>query len=682
MLSTESLRTVAFVGHGGAGKTTLVDALLKKAGTIGALGSVERGTTVSDHDPLEKTYGHSLYSSIVHVDYSDTRTHIIDTPGHPDFLGQAIGALDAVETVAVVVNAQNGIEMVTRRMMELAAARKLCRLIIINRIDTENVDLPGVVNALQDAFGAACLPINLPAAGATRVIDCFANDSGEADFLSVAEVHRMVLEQVVEVDEAAMERYLEQGDVDPASLHAPLEQALREGHLIPICFVSATTGAGVGDLLEVFARHLPHPGEGNPPLFYKGEGEAAAEYRAVPDPGRHVLAHVFKVQNDPFVGRMGIFRVYQGTVSRDSQLFVGDGRRPFKVGHLFRLQGREHTEIDRAVPGDIAAISRVDELVFDCVLHDSHDEDHIHMRALEFPRPMFGLAVEAKRRGDEQKVAEALARVASEDPTFQVEQDHATHETVIRGLGEMHVRSVLDRLGQTFKVEAETRPPRIPFRETIALPAEGHARHKKQTGGAGQFGEVFLRVEPLERGGGFEFLDQTKGGVIPHQFIPAIEKGIRQVLESGAVAGYPMQDVRVVVYDGKHHPVDSKEVAFISAGRKAFLDALGKARPLVLEPVVSIEIACPDTALGDITGDLSGRRGQITGTESSGSGMSTIRGRVPLSELNGYASRLKAATAGQGAWSMEMSHYEPVPPTVQQQLATEYKASKGQDIDD
>src|SRR5690606_20934464 len=262
MLSTESLRTVAFVGHGGAGKTTLVDALLKKAGTIGALGSVERGTTVSDHDPLEKTYGHSLYSSIVHVDYSDTRTHIIDTPGHPDFLGQAIGALDAVETVAVVVNAQNGIEMVTRRMMELAAARKLCRLIIINRIDTENVDLPGVVNALQDAFGAACLPINLPAAGATRVIDCFANDSGEADFLSVAEVHRMVLEQVVEVDEAAMERYLEQGDVDPASLHAPLEQALREGHLIPICFVPATTGAGVGDLLEVFARHLPHPSEG------------------------------------------------------------------------------------------------------------------------------------------------------------------------------------------------------------------------------------------------------------------------------------------------------------------------------------------------------------------------------------------------------------------------------------
>ena len=680
--TTESLRTVALVGHGGSGKTTLVDALLHKAGMIGAPGSPDRGTSVAGSDPLEKAYGHSLYSSIVHVDYGGTRTHLIDTPGHPDFIGQSIGALDAVETVAVVVNAQSGIEMITRRMMELAAARRLCRLIVVNRIDAEHVDLPGLLADLQDAFGPGCLPINLPAAGGTRVIDCFTNDSGEADFLSVRDVHRMVLEQIVEVDEAAMERYLEQGDVDPASLHGPLEQALREGHLVPICFTSAATGAGVTDLLEVFARHLPHPGEGNPPLFYKGEGEGAQEYRAVPDPDRHVIAHVFKVQNDPFVGRMGVFRVYQGTVARDSQLFVGDGRRPFKVGHLFRLQGREHIEIDRAVPGDIAAVSRVDDITFDCVLHDSHDEDHIHMRPLEFPRPMFGLAVEPKRRGDEQKVAEALHRVAAEDPTFQVDQDATTHETVIRGLGDLHVRSVLDRIAQVFKVEVDTRPPRIPFRETVAMPADGHARHKKQTGGAGQFGEVFLRIEPLDRGAGFEFLDQTKGGVIPNQFIPAIEKGVRQVLASGAVAGYPMQDVRVIVYDGKHHPVDSKEVAFISAGRKAFLDALEKAKPVVLEPIVRVEIACPDGAMGDITGDLSGRRGQITGTEASGSGMCTIRGLVPLSELNGYASRLKAATAGQGAWSMEMAHYEPVPPNVQAQLSAEYKASRGQDVDD
>lgn len=674
--ATESLRTVALVGHGGSGKTTLTNALLQKAGMIAP------GTTAVGDDPLEKSYGHSLQSSIVHVDYGGTRTHLIDTPGHPDFIGQAIAALDAVETVAVVVNAQSGIEMVTRRMMELAAARRLCRMLIVNRIDAAGADLSGLVTALQEAFGGGCLPVNLPASGATRVIDCFTNDSGEADFLSVREVHRMVLEQIVEVDEAAMERYLEQGDVDPATLHGPLEQALREGHLIPICFVSAASGVGIGDLLEVFARHLPHPGEGNPPLFYKGEGEAAEEYRAVPDPARHAIAHVFKIQNDPFVGRMGIFRVYQGTVARDSQLFAGDGRRPFKVGHLYRLQGREHVEIDRALPGDIAAISRVEDLAFDTVLHDSHDEDHIHMRPLEFPQPMFGLAVQAKRRGDEQKIAEALQRIASEDPTFLVEQDGSTHETVIRGLGELHLRAVLDRLAQVYHVEVETRPPRIPYRETITVPAEGHARHKKQTGGAGQFGEVFLRVEPLERGAGFEFVDQTKGGVIPGQFMPAIEKGIRQALASGALAGYPMQDIRVVVYDGKHHPVDSKEVAFIAAGRKAFLDALSRARPVVLEPIARVEISCPDSVMGDITGDLAGRRGQVTGTETSGTGMCTIRGLVPLSELNGYANRLKAVTAGQGAWSMQLSHYESVPSNLQAQLVAEYRASRGQDVEE
>jgi elongation factor G len=680
--TTEALRTVALVGHGASGKTTLTEALLLKAGMIQTQGSVERGTTVSDFDPLEKQFLHSLYSSIVHLDYAGTRTHLIDTPGHPDFIGQAVGALDAVETVAVVVNASNGIELVTRRMMEWAGARRLCRMIVVNRIDAENVDLAGLVAALQQAFGKACLPINLPADRGARVIDCFTNDSGDADFLSVRDVHRMVLEQIVEVDEAAMEQYLDQGDLDPASLHGPLEKALREGHIIPICFVSARTGAGVRDLLEVFARHLPHPGEGNPPLFYKGEGAAEQEFRSGPDPARHVLAHVFKVMSDAYVGKLGVFRVYQGTVTRETQLFVGDGRKPFKVGHLFLLHGRDHVEVNEAVPGDIAAVARVDEISFDSVLHDSHDEDHIHMRPLVWPRPMFGLAIEPKRRGEEQKIADALHRVAAEDPTFQVDHNPTTHETVMRGLGDLHLRSILERMATQFKVEVNTRPPRIPFRETIAAHADGHARHRKQTGGAGQFGEVYLRVEPLERGAGFEFLDHSKGGVIPNQFIPAVEKGVRQVLTSGAIAGYPMQDIRVVVYDGKHHPVDSKEVAFVSAGRKAFLDALEKARPVVLEPIVAVDIVCPDSAMGDITGDLSGKRGQITGTETTGAGICSIRALVPLSELNGYAGRLKAATGGQGSYSMTFAHYEPVPPAVQARLSAEYKASRGQEVDD
>jgi elongation factor G len=682
--TTEALRTVALVGHGASGKTTLTEALLHKAGMIPAMGSVERGTTVCDADPLEKQFLHSLRSSVVHVDYAGTRTHLIDTPGYPDFIGQAIGALDAVETAAIVVNAQTGVEMITRRMMDWAARRRLCRLIVVNKIDAENVDLPALLAALQQTFGKECLPINLPAGGGTRVIDCFANDAGEADFLSVKEVHKMVLEQIVEVDEAAMERYLEQGDLDAESLHAPLEKALREGHIIPVCFVSARTGAGVKDLLEVFARHLPHPGEGNPPLFYreKGDGGEAEEFRSVPDPKRHVLAHVFKVVNDPYVGKLGVFRVHQGTVTRDSQLFIGAGRKPFKVGHLFLLQGKEHVETNEAVPGDIAAVAKIDDIQFDCVLHDSHDEDHIRMRPLEFPTPMYGLAIEPKKRGDEQKISEALHKITAEDPTFHVDHDASTHETVIRGLGDLHVRSVLERMATQYKVEVSTRPPRIPFRETITARAEGHARHKKQTGGAGQFGEVYLRVEPLARGAGFEFVDESKGGVIPNQFIPAVEKGVQQVLAAGAVAGYPMQDLKVTVYDGKHHPVDSKEVAFVAAGRKAFLDALEKARPIVLEPIVNVEIVCPEQNMGDITGDLAGKRGQVTGTDSLGPGTCVIRGLVPLSELNGYANRLKSVTGGQGSYSMTLSHYEPVPPAVQAQLAAEYRAARGQEAEE
>jgi len=462
-------------------------------------------------------------------------------------------------------------------------------------------------------------------------------------------------------------------------LHAPLEKALREGHLIPVCFVSARTGAGVQDLLDVMVRHLPNPTEGNPPLFFKGDGDAAESFRSEPDSGKHVLAHVFKVVNDPYVGKIGIFRVYQGMITKDTQLYVGDGKKPFKVGHLFVLQGKETVEVPRLMPGDIGAVAKVEEIVFDCVLHDSHDEDFIRMKPLEFPRPMFGLAIEPRRRGDEGRISEILTKMAAEDPTLSIDHDTVTNETVIRGLTELHLRSVLERMSTQFKLEVDTRPPRVPYRETIAAPAEGHARHKKQTGGAGQFGEVFLRVEPLPRGSGFEFVDQVKGGVIPYNFIPAVQKGVESVLVSGPVAGFPMQDVRVTVYDGKHHPVDSKEIAFVAAGRKAFLDALTKARPIVLEPIVNVEIEAPESNMGDVTGDLSSRRGQITGTRASGPGVLVVDGQAPLGELEGYSARLKAMTQGRGAWTMNLSHYEQAPPQLQQKLATEFAAKRKQE---
>jgi elongation factor G len=670
------IRTLALVGPAAAGKTSLAEALLTRSGAIGAAGSLERGSTVSDFDPLERKMQHSLNSAVMHMAHAGTRIHFIDTPGGADFVGQSLPSLEAVETAAVVINASVGIEPMAVRMMEYAAERQLDRLIIVNKIDAQGVDLAGLLAEIQATFGKECLPLNLPDDGGAKVIDCFYNREGHSDFGSVDAAHRALVEQVVEVDAAFVDRYLNDGDVDAGELHAPLEQALREGHLIPVCFVSSRTGAGIPELLDVIVKLLPNPTEGNPPEFLNGEGTDAVPMHALPDPNAHVLAHVFKITVDPYVGKMGVMRVHQGTVTKDSLLYVGDGRKPFKVGHLFMLQGKDHVEVPRAVPGDICAVAKVDELHFDAVLHDAAEDDHIHLKPLPFPVPVHGLAIAPKRRGDEQRMWEIMSKLVDEDPCLKIEHVPATNETIIYGLGELHLRMLLDRLREVYKFEVDTHPPRIAYRETVTANAEGHHRHKKQTGGAGQFGEVFLRIEPLPRGAGFEFLDQVKGGTIPTQFIPAVEKGVREVLTTGAIAGYPVVDVRVIVYDGKSHTVDSKEIAFATAGRKAFMAAIREARPIVLEPIVNVEITAPDAAMGDITGDLSAKRGQVSGTHNGAAQTMVINGQVPLSELSGYQSRLNAMTSGQGRYTLALSHYEPVPPTVQQQLVGSFKVKE------
>ena len=678
--STAQIRNVALAGHPGAGKTTLFEALLHAGGALQTAGTIERGTTVSDHDAIEKERGHSIDAAIASTDHAPAgkelvHVNLIDTPGYPDFRGPTLSALAAVETVAVVVDADTGIGYGTRRMMEYAQNRRLCRVIVVNKIDHDGADLGALLEELRETFGNEVLPLNLPANGGSAVVDCFGTPTGDSDLGPVADWHQRIIDQVVEINEQVMDHFLEVGEegLGGQELHDAFEQCLREGHLVPVCFVSARTGAGVKELLDIAEKLFPHPGEANPPPFVKGTGDAAEAITATPDPAAHVIADVFKIVNDPFVGKLGIFRVYQGTVKKDTQLFVDDGRKPFKVGHLFKMRGKDHVEVEHAIPGDIAAVAKVDELHFDAVLHDSHDEDQIHLAPLEFPKPMFGLAVEAASKGHEQKLAIALHKLAEEDPCFHVEHEVETNETVIRGLSDLHLRIQLQRLKDRFAVDVTTRPPRIAYRETVSGSAEGHHRHKKQTGGAGQFGEVFLRIEPLPRGGGFEFLDEVKGGTIPGQFMPAVEKGVRQVLAAGAIAGYPMQDVRVIVYDGKHHPVDSKEVAFIAAGKKAFLDAILKARPQVLEPIVDLEVAVPEAHMGDISGGLSSKRARINGTDSMRGGEIVVKAQVPLSELEGYAAELKSVTAGRGRYSLDFSHYEPVPGQVQAKLVEVYK---------
>lgn len=679
--TSEQIRSVVLAGHGAVGKTSLAESLLAATSAIASRGSVEKGNTVCDFDPVEKQLGHSLQSSIVSLQTAGTLVHLIDTPGYPDFAGQAISALAGADTALIVISAQTGIELSTERMFTQAGERGLCRMIVINKIDADNIDLSALVDEIRERFGKQCLLLDLPTGHGREVVELLGHDDGESDFASVAVAHRTLIDQLIEEDETLLARYLEDGvDPSPADLHAPFEAALRAGHLVPILFVSAKTGAGVPQLIDALVKLAPNPAEGNPPPFYRGDKvQESQAFQAQPDPRLHVLAHVFKVVIDPFIGKVGIFKLHQGTLRKDMQLFVGASKHAFKVNHLYRLQGKEYVEVDALVPGDIGAVAKVEELVFDCVLHDSHDEDQIHLKPLSLPQPMQGLAVQTQRKGDEQRLFEILHKLEQEDPCFTVERHPGTNETVIRGLGDMHLRAKLLRMEQQFKLSLTTSTPQIAYIETITGNAEGHCRHKKQSGGAGQFGEVMLRVEPLARGAGFEFADVVKGGAIPGVFMAAVEKGVLQALAEGAVAGFPVHDLRVTVFDGKTHAVDGKEVAFVAAARKATLQAVRAAKPIVLEPLVNIEVVTPESAMGDLTGDLAAKRGHITGSQARGGGIVVITGQMPLAELGDYQNRLKSLTAGQGSYSQTFSHYVPVSEATQQKLAAAFKPATDED---
>ena len=661
--TSSDIRNVCLVGPSNAGKTQLAEALLHAGGAIPECGSVERGNTVSDYTPREKQLGHSQYSAVCHLDHGGIHVNLIDTPGYRDFIGRALSVLPSVETAALVINAQDGVDMICRRMMEAAKKQRLCRMIIVNKIDAEELDLEALLSNIREAFGAECLPLNLPSADGSNVVDCFFKpEDVETMFSDVDTAHTQIVDQVVEVDEALMEVYLEQGqELKPEQLHDPFEKALREGHLIPVCFVSAKTGSGIRQLLQIFEHLMPNPMEGNPPRFLKGEGENAEEVVISPDPDAHAIAHVFMVNIDPFKGRLGTFRIHQGTIRPGNQLFVGDARKPIKVNQLLKINGGAHTKANIGVPGDICAIPRVDEAHYDAVLHDSHDEDHFHLKALDLPRPMYGLAIKPPSDNDAQKTSDALHVAEAEDPSLQVEHNAALNEVVLRGLGDLHLRTVLEQISDRHNLEVITSLPSIAYRETITQHAEGHHRHKKQTGGAGQFGEVYLRIEPLPAGMGFEFASAVVGGSIPYQYIPAVETGVRQVMQAGAVYGYAMQDIKVTVYDGKHHSVDSKEIAFVQAGKKAFLDAVSKASPIVMEPIVDVTVTAPSRCAGGVTGDLSSMRGMVTGTEARPNDRIVVSGQAPLKEIQGYHSRLKSLTGGDGSFTMDFSHYAEVP---------------------
>jgi len=685
--SPADIRNLALVGQTGSGKTLLAERLLFTTNTIDRMGSIEDGTTFSDWSEEEKHHKHSLRNSLLHFDHEGHMVNMIDAPGLGDFVGQAISVFPAVETICVVIDAHSGIEPMTRRMMRIAKERNLPRLIIINKIDDDQCDLEALVESIREEFGSECLPINLPTPDRTGVISVFDDEgTGETLFSSEESAHQAIIEQIVEMQDDLMDKYLNDGDehnITKQQLHDVFEKALREAHLVPISFCSAKTGAGIEQLLHIFASTLPSPLEGNPRPFLKRdeEGGDEHEFHADADAGKPVIAHVFKVTTDSFVGKLGVFRVHQGTLKSKSEIIIGDAKKPVKIGHLLKRQGKDSHEVDELGPGDIGAVGKIEEIHYDAVLHEGHDLDSVHLKPLPLPKPMYGLSIELKNHADETKFSTAIHKLLAEDPSLVIERIAATKQTVMRGLGELHLRVVIEKFKEQMGIDLATEPPRIAYKETIAGKGEGHHRHKKQSGGAGQFGEVYLRVEPLpmDHETGFEFVNATVGGSIPRQFMPAIEKGVRSALDHGAVAGYPMSGIKVEVYDGKFHAVDSKEIAFITAGKRAFIDAVTKAKPMLLEPFVHMEITVPADKMGDIAGDLSTKRGQIQDTLMLPGDLCTIVAKAPLSELQSFSTELKSITAGSGSYTMEYSHDENTPPQIQQEVIA---AFAGHDHDD
>ncbi len=668
---TADIHNVLLAGPRSSGKTSLAEALLFHAGEINRQGTVEAATCASDFEKEEREHHHSVYSALLYATHQGKRINLLDLPGASDLIGQAIACFPAAETMVLVMDPEAGVDSMSRRLVKLAHDLDLPVAVVANKIDGNVGLLAGFLSELKETFGRGCLPINLPANGGKAVVDCLLNGEGESDLGPVAGFHTELLDQVVEIDDALMERYLEGEEPNYEALHEPFERAMDRAHVVPVCFTDALTGAGVEALLDVIVRHFPSPPEGNPRPFFIGEGEDEKPFHYDDDPSGSLLAHVFHVTTDSYLGKLCFFRVYQGTVRSGDQLLVGAGRKAVRLSHVFQLQGKERTETTEIIAGDMGAVAKIDDLHLGDVIHDDHSLDHVHHKSLPYPVPLHALAVVPKTRGDESKIAEVLHRIREEDPTFEAHFDTETHELVIQGLGQLHLTLVLERI-RNLGVEVEAKPPKIAYRETILGRAEGHYRHKKQSGGAGQFGEVYLRIEPLERGAGFEFVDKIVGGVIPKGFMPAIEKGIKDIMRQGIAAGYPVEDVRVTVYDGKTHSVDSKEIAFKTAGKFAFKDAFLKAKPAILEPVVNVEVTTPGSTLGSITGDLSSRRGKVFGTDTMGSGNALVKASVPLAEMMEYEPALKSMTKGRGSFTMEFSHYDPVPTRVAEELVAKF----------
>ena len=691
----DEIRNVAFVGHGHSGKTTLADLLLFKSGVGTRAGSVDDGTSLLDTDDDEKEKKQSLFSHVCRYEHADHRVNLIDCPGYPDFIGQVCGALRAVETAVVVLNANAGLEVNARRCFQLATDEHLARMIVVNRVDGDNVDIPKLVASIRDHWGTSCVPINVPNGTGAQFTAVHSALQIKGDVppglpLNPKDYHQALMDAIVEADESLMERFLGGEDVSEDEIIHLIGKAIGHGTLIPIMFTSAKADVGVQELCDALADYAPSPlDEDRPAKSEKGE-----DIVINPNPDDPFVAEVFKVRIDSFVGKMAYLRVYAGHIGKDVTLHNHRSNKPIKIGQMLEMQGSKHENVDTATSGDIIAVVKVEDLQVGDTL--SAQGVHLDLPELKFPRPMVGLAVTPKTAADQQKISVALHKIEEEDQTFHVTREAQTHEMVIQGMSELHLQAIVHRLHKRDKVDVNTAMPRIPYRETCNMNAEGIYRHKKQSGGSGQFAEVHMRIGPLPQGIvpeeyfikehfeslrsfhydpvlNYAFLDCVSGGSVPNNFIPAVEKGVKDRMEKGVLAGYQVQDCWCALFFGKDHPVDSNETAFKTAGRQCFKEVFAKAKPALLEPIVKAEIMVPGERLGDITSDLNTRRGRMEGMDTLPGNFTIVKASVPLAEMQTYARTLSSITGGQGSYTFEPSHYEVVPGNEQQKIVASAK---------
>jgi len=673
---TANIRNIVLLGHGGCGKTSLAEAMLHKTGATNRLGSVDDGTSVCDYYDEERQHHHSITSAVIHIEHAGKLINIIDPPGYPDFIGPAIKAVPAAETAVILISAAAGIETNTRKLFDLATNANMSRLIVINKIDAENTDLPTLVKNIQETFGTKCRCANLPAADKTSIIDCIENQTGDSPLADVAQSHTDLIESIIEADDQLMESYLAGENISAEKIASVFVEALKSGTVIPIVFTNARAEVGVTELLDIIAKFTPSPIQANAAKLKDGETETQLKA----DPAAPLAGLVFRTGFDPRSNmKYSTIRIFSGTIKSDTNVLRNDEKKGIRPGHILKSQGGENNEIDFGIAGDIIILAKAEDLQIGDLIHAGRAAGMFDMPAV--PTPMYSLALEPAARGDEQKIGSALDKLCEEDPCFKVTRDQQTSELVASGLGDLHLRIMLEKMEKRFKLSITTKEPKIPYRETITAKAEGHYRHRKQTGGAGQFGEVYLRVEPADRDAdpSLDFSWDIFGASIPGQFEPAVHKGVNEVMLSGVVAGFPMQDIKVSIYDGKSHPVDSKEVAFRAAGKGAFKDGVLNAKPVLLEPIVNIEVTVPAENMGDITGDLASKRGRVLGQDMLPGNFITVKAQVPLSEVMQYSSQLKSVTGGRGSYAMSLSHYEIVPPNVQQQIVAAYSKKKQSD---